>query len=95
MNQITFLAQLLLLSILNIFPTNKLKKVQWFNKGQSFTIIIIIIIIIITIIVIIIVILITIIIRSIIIIMYSFYNQHQRLRYYSWKSLDLDLLVTA
>ena len=94
MNQITFLAQLLLLSILNIFPTNKLKKVQWFNKGQSFTIIIIIIIII-TIIVIIIVILITIIIRSIIIIMYSFYNQHQRLWYYSWKSLDLDLLVTA
>ena len=45
MNKITFLTQLLLLSMLNIIPTNKLKKVQWLNKGQSFTIIIVVVII--------------------------------------------------
>ena len=56
MNKITFFAQLLLLSIFNIIPTNKLKKVQWLNKGQSFTIIIVIVIIVIIIIIIIIII---------------------------------------
>ena len=55
MNKITFFAQLLLLSIFNIIPTNKLKKVQWLNKGQSFTIIIVIVIIVIIIIIIIII----------------------------------------
>ena len=53
-NKITFFAQLLLLSIFDIILTNKLKKIQWFNKGQSFTIIIVIVIIIIIIIIIII-----------------------------------------